>query len=427
MSDIIESGPAVGRITPEARRVLLWVCAVIAVNQLAFGIIVPVVPLYTESFGVSKSAIGLTIATYGLARFLTNMPTGALADRYGRRWTLTLGGAITLSGNFLCAAATSYWVLLAGRFIAGAGAAVVITTAQIVVADISEPANRGRMMSIYMATFLFAVGIGPLPGGLLAEHVSLSAPFIACALLGGVVGVLAWWRMPETRPESLSAVSREGGAARVTASRARWELATSRAFVLISMVSFCTFFARTGALFALIPTMGEDKLGLSAGEIGLGLSAISIVGLGLAYPSGVLVDRFGRKAVIVPSLVLHGLATLLFLGAGSYAGFLLACSVWASASGLASSGPTAYAADIAPPGRMAATMGTYRMLADFGYVVGPIALGLIADARSTEFALFLTAVLLVAAGVAFALLAPETYRRRRPEPSELAPTTATPV
>lgn len=43
-------------------RILVWVCAVIAVNQLGFGSIVPVVPLYAESFGVSHGLIGLTIA-----------------------------------------------------------------------------------------------------------------------------------------------------------------------------------------------------------------------------------------------------------------------------------------------------------------------------------------------------------------------------
>ena len=51
-------------------RVLLWVCLVIAVNQLGFGIIVPVTPIYARTFGVSEAAIGLVVAIYGLGRFL---------------------------------------------------------------------------------------------------------------------------------------------------------------------------------------------------------------------------------------------------------------------------------------------------------------------------------------------------------------------
>ena len=65
-------------------RILTWICALIFVNQLGFGAIVPAVPLYARSFGVSLTAIGLTIAGYGLARFLSSLPAGQISDRFGR-------------------------------------------------------------------------------------------------------------------------------------------------------------------------------------------------------------------------------------------------------------------------------------------------------------------------------------------------------
>src|SRR6476661_6577745 len=95
-------------------RILVWMCVLIAVNQLGFGSIVPVAPLYAASFGVSPAAIGLTIAAYGLARFLLAVPAGRSADRFGRRGTLTIGGTLTVLGNLACAVAPSYeWVLVA--------------------------------------------------------------------------------------------------------------------------------------------------------------------------------------------------------------------------------------------------------------------------------------------------------------------------
>ena len=51
-------------------------CVLIAVNQVGFGSVVPVLPLYASSFGVSPTAIGLTVAIYGLARFLLAVPAG---------------------------------------------------------------------------------------------------------------------------------------------------------------------------------------------------------------------------------------------------------------------------------------------------------------------------------------------------------------
>lgn len=392
---------------------LFWVCALIFVNQLGFGSIVPVVPIYAESFGVSQTAIGLTIAIYGLARFLVNVPAGQICDRYGRRIALALGGLVTIIGNLICAASPDYWVFLSGRFVAGAGAAMVLTGTQVILADISTPANRGRMMATYMGVFLFAVGIGPLPGGILAEYVSLSAPFYAFALLGIGTTSLAWFRIPETRPQQEADGKAGAGHAppKMGFIQQLRLLTSKRGFLLISIVSFCTFFARTGALFNLIPTFAHDQLGLTTAAIGTGLAMISIVGMIVAYPSGVLVDRFGRKAVIVPSTIFSGVAMILFALATGYGLFMVACIAWAFSSGIAAAAPAAYAADMAPEGMNAPAMSTYRMLADFGYVAGPLLLGTTADLVSTEVALYFTAGLVLVAGVVFAILAPESLQR----------------
>src|SRR5262245_66230149 len=158
-------------------RILVWMCVLIAVNQLGFGGIVPVLALYARSFDVSQSAIGVAIAVYGLARFVFAMPAGRLADGLGRRPALALGGLVTAAGNLLCAYAPTFAVLVAGRFVAGPGAGLVLIAGQIVLADISTPARRGRTMAIYQGRFLFAGGNGPLPGGLLAETVGPGRPF----------------------------------------------------------------------------------------------------------------------------------------------------------------------------------------------------------------------------------------------------------
>jgi MFS family permease len=274
-------------------------------------------------------------------------------------------------------------------------------------------------MSIYSGVFAFAVGIGPYPGGLLAKHFGLPAPFYTFAALGLIAAILAWFRVPETRGMRAGvAVAGTGVPALSFAAQMRI-LAAQPGFLLICLVSFSTFFARTGALFNVIPVIGEDRLHLGPDQIGLGLGMISVIGLGLAYPSGVLVDRFGRKAVIVPSTTLTGAAMIVFAIAPAYALFLVACAVWAFASGISSAAPGSYAADTAPPGMNAAAMSSYRMLADFGYVAGPLLLGFVADIFGADVALGATAVLLLVVGLLFARFAPETYRSQRSERESL--------
>jgi MFS family permease len=384
-------------------------CVLIAINQLGFGSIVPVLALYARSFGVFQSAIGLAIGIYGLARFLVAVPAGQLADRWGRRPALATGGLLTALGNLLCAYAPTYAAFVGARFVAGAGAALVLTCAQIVLADITTPAHRGRTMAIYQGVFLFAVGIGPLPGGMLAERFGLAAPFLVYAVAGALAAALAWIWIPETR-DAPGAVPADAATA-LPPFAAQIRLLTGKAgFVLVSVISFMSAVARTGALFNVIPVLARDRLALSTDRLGLGLALANIVGLGLAYPSGILVDRLGRKVVIVPATFISGVALVLFLLAPSYPWFLAACVVWSVAVGVSGAAPAAYAADVAPPGMNAAAMSAYRMLSDLGYVVGPVVLGVVTDAFGADTALGATALLLAVAAVLFGRFAPETRR-----------------
>lgn len=392
------------------RRILIGMCVLVGVNQLGFGGIVPVLPLYAQSFGVSASAVGLTIAIYGLARFALAVPAGYISDRLGRRPALALGCLISALANVWCGLATGYGEFVIARFVAGAGAGLILTTGQIVLADITTPERRGRTIAIYQGVFIFSVGIGPFPGGLLAEHLGLAAPFLAYGIAGAVSAAVAWFAVKETRDLGQGAVAAGPRPAFLTQIRL---LTRQTGYLLVCLIMFMNAVARTGGLFNIVPVIGALRLGLSAGQIGGALAAGSVVGLLAAYPAGMLVDRFGRKAVIVPATVITGASMLLFAAAPGYVWFLGASILWGIASSIGSAAPAAYAADSAPPGMNAVTMSTYRMVGDSGYVIGPIALGLVVDVYGADAALILAAGLLVGMGILFMLFAPETYRGRR--------------
>lgn len=395
-------------MTPEYR-ILFWMCVLIAVNQFGFGAMIPSMPVYAQSFGVSASAVGMAVAVYGLARFFTAVPSGQLSDRLGRRPTLAIGGLISAAGNFWCAVATSYPEFIIARFIAGAGAGLIVTTGQIVLADITTPEKRGRMLALYQGTFIFAVGIGPFPGGLLAEHYGLSAPFWATGVASLIAMTVAWFAVTETKGFGKSATAAMAGAK--LGFRAQVQVMTAKlGFALISLIVLMAAIVRTGGLFTVIPILAKDQLGISVAATGFALMLGSVSGLIAAYPLGWLTDRYGRKAVIVPATLISGTSMLLYCVAPDYPWFVAASIVWGIAISAIGTAPAAYAADSAPPGMNAAAMSTFRMLADLGYVIGPLLLGLIADGFGAPAALSIAAAGVISAGIAFALYAPETYQ-----------------
>jgi MFS family permease len=380
-------------------------CVLVAVNQLGFGAMVPSLALYAQSFGVPASAIGMAVAAYGLARFSTAIPAGQLSDWLGRRPTLAIGGLVSALGNLWCAWATAYPEFIVARFVAGAGAGLILTTGQVVLADITTPERRGRTIAIYQGTFLFAVGIGPFPGGLLAEHFSLAAPFVAYGIASLLATIVAWFAVSETRDLSRGP-RRVGDADRPPFAKQLRLLIGNVGFLLVSLISLMNAVVRTGGLFAIVPMLATALLGLSVGAIGFALMLGSVCGLIAAYPAGWLADRFGRKAVIVPATVMTGASMLLFCVAPTYAWFVTGCTVWGVASSVGGAAPAAYAADAAPPGMNAAAMSIFRMTGDAGYVIGPLALGLIADLYGPVTALMLAASLIVLVGARLQSLRP---------------------
>ena len=391
-------------------RVLLWVCLVIAVNQLGFGIIVPVTPIYARTFGVSEAAIGLVVAIYGLGRFLFSAPVGQAADWFGRKRTIFAGTLLTCAGSLLCGLAGDFTQLLIYRFIAGIGSTTVITGTQIVVADVASRENRGRMMSTYQGFFSFAVGVGPSVGGVVALLAGPRAPFFVFAILTLVAGAIALTQLPETggrkAPTVDSAVLPPANPHVVR------QLLTNVGFLCVALVTFQAAFTRTGAIFSVVPLMGVERIGLDPATIGLALTVGNMINLATITVAGVLVDRYGRKPVIVPSCLLSACAFLGFAYALNYPVFVLSAALWGIGAALGGSA-AAYAADQAPPGGNGVTLGIYRMLSDAGYVIGPALLGLVADRVGAQASLLTAAGIAIAAMLPFALLAPETRPRAR--------------
>ena len=401
---------------------LLMVCVATGIIMLGQGIIGPVLPLYAKDFNVSATMIGASISVFGLARILLNLPAGVLSDRFGRRLLLVAGPAITALGSFLSAAAGDIWQLLAFRFVAGAGSAMFMTGAITLVTDISTRENRARMLSLFQGSLLLGVSIGPAVGGLTAELLGLRAPFVVVGALAAGCTLWAARVIPETHPSpaaaEVAARSNDIPPPSTAASSLR-PLFTNMGFTLVSLFTFSIFFTRTGARQTIIPLLGDDRLGLTAGSLGAVFAMMALLNLATIWPAGAWADRFGRKRVIVPSALLTAIGLGLFALTGNLALFLTAAVVQAIGTGLSGPAPAAYAADVIPAEARGLGMGLYRTYSDIGFVAGPLLLGWLADATgSFNWSLGATAILVAASALIFGLFARETAGRQEEPPPE---------
>ena len=134
------------------------------VDMVGFGIVVPVLPLYTERFGASPFTIGMLLAVYSGMGFIFSPIVGALSDRLGRRSILLFSTIGQATAFFIMGAANSLLWLFIARTLDGIFGANVSTT-QAYVADVTPPQERSRAMGLLGAAFGVGFIFGPLIGG----------------------------------------------------------------------------------------------------------------------------------------------------------------------------------------------------------------------------------------------------------------------
>ena len=160
-------------------RPLLIIFLTIFVNLVGFGIIIPLLPFYAETFGASPLVIGLLFAVFSLCQLLAAPALGDLSDRYGRRPILIFSLAGTVVSFVMLAVAHSVAMLFAARIVDGLSGGN-ISTARAYVADITEPKDRARAYGIIGAAFGLGFILGPALSGILSG-ISYTAPIWAAA------------------------------------------------------------------------------------------------------------------------------------------------------------------------------------------------------------------------------------------------------
>src|SRR5215210_4881670 len=166
---------------PAVTRPLLIIFLTIFVNLVGFGIIIPLLPFYAETFGASPVVIGLLFAVFSLCQVIAAPVLGDLSDRHGRRPVLIFSLAGTVLSFVMLALAHSVWMLFAARIVDGLSGGN-ISTARAYVADVTEPRDRARAHGLIGAAFGLGFILGPALSGVLAG-VSYTAPIWAAAAL----------------------------------------------------------------------------------------------------------------------------------------------------------------------------------------------------------------------------------------------------
>ena len=283
------------------RAAIGFILVTAALDILAMGLVMPVLPKLIEGFSASNAQAGIWngvfVALWAGMQFVASPVIGSLSDRYGRRPVILLSVAGMTADWVLMALAPSLWWLAVARMIGGITSSS-FTTVYAYMADITEPANRAKAYGLIGAAFSGGFMLGPVIGGLLGE-VSPRLPFWAAAGMSALAFLYGWLILPE----SLSDENRMAFAwKRANPFGALKLLRSHRELMGLATVNFLLYFAHHvfSAVFVLY---AGYRYGWTPIQVGLCLALAGVLDMavqgGLTAP---VAKRLGDRNTMVLGL-----------------------------------------------------------------------------------------------------------------------------
>ena len=177
---------------------LLTLCLAVLIAQIDTSVVNLAVRPIGAYFGARVAALQWVIDGYNLTYAALLLSGGLLADLFGRRLIFMIGAAVLVAASLLCAFSPSIFVLIAGRVLAGIGAALLLPSSLAIIRVVwPDPEERGKVLGIWASCNGVALAIGPTLGGVLIARFDWPSIFIVVVPLGLAAFGLAVPAIPE--------------------------------------------------------------------------------------------------------------------------------------------------------------------------------------------------------------------------------------
>jgi len=374
-----------------------------------------------EDFGLASSAAVLSfIVAFGLAKSVTNLAAGTLADRSGRRRLLIVGWTLALPVPLLIGLAPSWEWVIAANALLGINQGLAWSMTVVMKIDLVGPHRRGFALGLNEAAGYGGVALAAALSGWLAAELGAREVLVGAGAAIAVLALLVSVAFVRDTGEHLALEqtahrAAKGGEAprlREAFGAASWRSRPLRSCSQAGLVNNLN----DALAWGLLPLFLASE-GAGLGEVGLIAGLYPAVwGIGQIW-TGHWSDSIGRKPLIVAGMLLQAAALAALAASGGQLAPAAASAVLLGL-GTALVYPTLIAAisDSVAPIARAATIGVYRFWRDIGYVVGALLAGGLADVLDFGGAIAVVAALTAASGLWVALDMPGKLSPPAPTP-----------
>ena len=349
----------------------------------------------------SRAAILSFVVAFGIAKALSNLAAGGLADRVGRKRLLVIGWLLALPVPLLIALAPNWGFIVAANVFLGASQGLAWSMTVVMKIDLAGPRRRGLALGLNESAGYLGVALAAFATGALAASVAPRTVVWVGSLIVVTVGLaVSALYVHDTAAhvalEQRAHASDDGG--RRTLRRAFQHGTFSHPVLRACAQAGLVNNLNDALAWGLVPLYLAAN-GASVTEVGAVAAVYPAVWGAGQLLTGWLSDHTGRKPLIVAGMLVQAAAlVLLVAGGGDFVPAVLAAVLLGSGTALVYPTLIAAVSDAVPPVERASAVGVYRFWRDFGFVVGALISGVVSDTLGAGEAIAFVAVLTAASG-----------------------------
>lgn len=360
-------------------------------GSLGAGAVSPIIAVSARELGASVGVAALLVAALGVGQLVGDLPSGALAARIGERRALLVAAVIEAVGMLVAALAHAVAMLFVGVLVIGLAGSLFGLARQAYLTEAVPVAMRARALSTLGGVHRIGAFLGPFVGAFFIVRWGTSSAYVIGVIASLAAFVLVWFAPDITSPGRRAAA---GVAPRSVAS-----VLLQHRHVLLTLGAGAMAVAGARAVREALVPLWAESIGLSPAQTSIVFGVAGALDMLLFYPSGWLMDRYGRVAAAVPSMVVLGIGMALLPLATTLVTVTLVATVLGLGNGLGAGLIMTLGADASPDDGRAQFLGGWRLCADLGRAAGPLAL----SALSAMMTLGASAVVLGAGALAGAV------------------------
>jgi MFS family permease len=369
------------------------------IYEIGNGAIMPILVTTAIGLGASTGVAAFTLSLLGVGRVIGDVPAAWVAERFGDRQSMMMSAGIAFLAFGTCMIAPTLLMLQLALTILGMTSSTFYLARQSYLIEVAPVSLRARAQSTLAGSHRIGLFIGPFLGAAAISLGGIRTPYVV-AMATAIATAVLLFAVPDVEARGQVQSEAATGITAWQMLRTHWRLFFTLGFAVVA----CSAIRQA---YPTILPLWAHHIGLSPAQTSIIVGIANGIDMTLFYPSGKVMDRWGRLAIAVPAMLTMGVAMICLIFTRDALEVTVVAMAISFGNGIGSGIVQTIGADAAPIDGRRRFLGIWRLFGDTGTGVGPLIVSLVAAVATFAAAIVTAGVIGFLAALGFGSFVPK--------------------